>query len=292
MNKKILLINVLLITLFMIFAFASVVNAADAGYGKVSLRSGTGTILPSDTNADVTVTYQHAQLAWAEADPDIGRDVDGYWIGIQVDAPEGINKTSSTIDATTSNGTTHFVYDNVKDNETYVTLWKRVDNTVLDSEEEEITLIQYEFNWVKDGADATKVTKDAVELDETGTVTVTIGSHKFTLTEGKSLSDLTTSEMAILYSYSEPTEAGVIFSHFEDEEGNIIEFDDAITEDITLHAVFAEDPDYKEPTEPSTESKEDELDESPKTGVESAPIAIVSAVALISLAGIIVIEKK
>lgn len=291
MKKRIFTIMLLSLTLLVVCTLTSTVCAVAGNYSKVSIITGEGEI-PDDDAENVVVTINKAKLTWSEADPLLGRDVDGYWVGIKVEAPDDIDKEASTIDAVSANGQvlTRFVYDQIKDAETYTTLWKRVDDNTLNSNEDEITLIKYNCYWKKDDTTTTqtitiKLKKDAIELEKEGTVTVTIGDNKFTLTEGNTLSDLTNSEKEILNSYKIASE-GYIFSHFENEQGKVIKEDDPIIEDVTLKPIFIADPNYV----PATQSNDD-FDNTPKTGVVDV-VGYTLLVVIVSAIGIIVLNKK
>ncbi|MGI6200400.1 MAG: hypothetical protein ACOYJA_06495, partial [Christensenellales bacterium] len=56
--------------------------------------SGTATVLGG---AQATVTHSQdnsLQIAWSPADPSIGRNQDGWWVGIKATAPAGMDQTA------------------------------------------------------------------------------------------------------------------------------------------------------------------------------------------------------
>ena len=63
---------------------------AATDYAKVEIITGTGSI-SNDEQANVTVSINDVDLKWSEADPKVGRDVDGWWIGVKFTAPTNAN---------------------------------------------------------------------------------------------------------------------------------------------------------------------------------------------------------
>ncbi len=157
-----------------------------------------------------TVSYTRLNLDFAEADPDIDRNVNGWWVGIIVTAPTSVNgeeaakKVKYGFDADVKDGkfvTEGYSFFDAKDGEWNVGMWKRVDKAQLEGAENPYTLITYYYDWNGDGNVDQKI---VVQIDPTNItlkspadsgasqnyVNVTIGNRVFVLPEKTTLKSL------------------------------------------------------------------------------------------------------
>ena len=288
MKNKILSIMTALLVLTLALTVATPVKAtveADK-YGKVEITGGsTGTVSGSQEENTVVVVKE-ANLKWVAADPSVGRNVDGYWIGVKITAPSGIDATKSKMTRTGATKT----FDSIKDGSDYAGLWVRVDENKLAAATDELVLQNYKFTWVKttSGSEDTvttqnltvkvKVDKEKIKLDKEGTVEVKVGGKTFTLTKGKSLNDLTDKEKATLAELKKAPK-GKKFVAFVDEKGNVVKESAAINVDVKLTAKFEK-----------VEAKKKSKDPTPNTGVDV--YAVAGAILVVSALGVVALSKR
>ena len=61
-------------------------SAQEDGFGAVTA------LVPGGVLEGDTVVFRNTELNWSPADPAAGRSIDGWWIGIRVEAPEGMSE--------------------------------------------------------------------------------------------------------------------------------------------------------------------------------------------------------
>ncbi len=137
-----------------------------------------GTVTGSES-ANSVITFEDITLNWHKADPAIGRNKDGWWVGAKITAPAGM-----TTQAVCGN-IKYQRYDNgawseeksfwdaqdskkdVADTARYLTMWAHVTPELIANDNDGILTAQYRFDWNQDGeyeqqltmkVDASKVT--------------------------------------------------------------------------------------------------------------------------------------
>ncbi len=157
--KKIRLIAVLAFMFLFAISINSVVKA-ETNYGSVTTITEGGTVNQNSTS-NVEIKYDSATLEWAPADPDIGRNRNGYWIGYKITAPsdvvtDEVSARKATLRTKSSTSTTWSedisFYDS-KDGEWFLNFWAYIDEVTLNAhkDEEEFTLQQAQYDWNGDG---------------------------------------------------------------------------------------------------------------------------------------------
>lgn len=326
--KRIRLIAVLAFIFGIAISLNSVVKA-ETNYGSVTTITQGGSVEGDATN-DVKLKYESATLEWAPADPDIGRNRNGYWIGYRITAPTDIvtdettakkatYKTRSITSPTWSEPKSFF---DSKDGEWFLNLWAYIDEVTLDAykEEEEITLQETQYDWTGEGTDVQTVSivinpKQITLTPDEDTATVTIkqrGNNAssidtvFTVEKDKTLYEtLGSVEKATL----ESIQAREGFKNFykmndgetfdESKIETYQEFDpesDIIEDDVTIVAyinIVRQPIITPEPDQEQTPppATTEQKDTSPKTGNVEI-IGYVLVIALISAGGIFVIRRK
>ncbi len=292
MKKKFL--SGTLFLLGVIFSFKANVFAQEL-YGSISVISEGTSKVDNNNTANVTVKYTAGNLKWYEKDTKIGRNSDGYWIGIKIEAPKGRSENASF-----QRGGKTVKFNDVKDGEDYVNAWLGVNQERLKEVKEKgepYTILVYDFDWDADGdfddqtlvvqVDPDKIVlEDVPETHAIVTVKGITGNRTFTVEKGKSLNEyLSDEEKEKLNKLLTAPEGKKLVGIFKDD----VEFslDEKITENTTLTIKF-EDIKAEEPIE---ESIEEPKDDTPKTGVNDSMFFVIS-MTLLSGASVIVLRKK
>lgn len=326
--KKIRLIAVLAFIFVIAISLNSVVKA-ETNYGTVTTITQGGTVNQNATS-DVEIKYDSATLEWAPADPDIGRNRNGYWIGYRITAPTDIVTDETTAKKATykTRSVTSPIWSepksffDSKDGEWFLNLWAYIDEVTLDAykDEEELTLQETQYDWTGEGTDVQTVSivinpKQITLTPDEDTATVTIkqrGNNAssidtvFTVEKDKTLYEtLGSVEKATLESI-QAREGFKNFYKMNDEETfdeskieTYQEFDpesDIIEDDVTIVAyinIVRQPIITPEPDQEQTPppATTEQKDTSPKTGNVEI-IGYVLVIALISTGGIFVIRRK
>lgn len=114
------------------------------------------TLVSGGTIDQNTVTFNGTELAWSPKDDSIGRNVDGWWIGIKVTAPEGMTEDELKLSKYISNSEKLFwdVKDSVEGAEAhYIELWGVVNEAYLNDAivNNKMLEYKYQFDWDADG---------------------------------------------------------------------------------------------------------------------------------------------
>ena len=179
-----------------------------SAYGTVeSLSDG---VSISGEGAEITATFA-GPLNWVAADPSIGRNVDGWWVGIKVIAPETMDLENAQF---TMSGTAYSfnTYKDSADNAEshYICIWKYIDGDKLRAAnlDSGVASYEYTFDWEGDTAFEQKV---CINFDADQTIlynsdstqaypAATLGYGKVDLlTEGASITSNETSAVSIAY---------------------------------------------------------------------------------------------
>lgn len=223
---------------------------AATDYAKVEIITGTGSI-SNDEQANVTVSINDVDLKWSEADPKVGRDVDGWWIGVKFTAPTNANFDKAQFkrpDKKLGIVTKKFTeVEDSKSNENprYFGAWLSVDKARLGSENP-FVIGTYEFDWNGDGTYEQKVT---VQVNSSNvkfktpenvtsfTVKGANGSRVFTIKDGNKLSNLNNEEISLLEQLIQAPN-GKKFVGYKKKDGTMLKDDEEITKDEILEAVY------------------------------------------------------
>ena len=313
MKKKVLMVALFALVSLVAFTFANTVSAA-SNHSTSTTSAGTVTdITTSDSiakvensNNEITIVYKKAQLEalkWSEANPGIGRTMNGWWIGFKVTAPDNGNydKDKATFTRPNSDGTTTTkLFKDVLDTKEGkdCSYWYFIDQNILNEKGSDFVLATYTFDWKGDGSNKLTVKiqiKDAEgtvlkENNTSGTsqmVTVTIDGFKFTLKKGDTLTSLTSGyESRLINSLKKGKENEEFIGFFKEDGTTQVKETDVINEDTVLTAKF------KKIEKATTESKKDDKkDETPKTGSIDLVMYLAIIVGITALAGTVVTKK-
>ena len=312
-TTKLLLFTIIFIA---IISLGNVVKAANDNLGTASALSSGASEVDGNT-ANVEFKFNTLNLTWYKADPSIGRDVDGYWVGYKMVAPSSVNsmekaqKVNYRRKMIGQNDWVNRPFTEVMDGEWYMTAWAQVTQKALNQHDEEFTLYEAQFDW--DGNNeyeqtvTIKINPKTTTLETSNKSVVTIKElgegvaekqTTFEIYKGKTLSEgLTDTEKNTLESiknkkgflgfYKLPN----LDTTFEADKLNTYEkFDpdkDIINDAQVLVVAY-----FKVETKPEPEvEKQPEKDDTPKTGNTNI-IGYIVASAIISAMGIAVLNKK
>ncbi len=317
---------ILLATLFLLIISLNNIVRADDGYGNVTIITPGGSVTNSGKE-NVEIKYESVELTWSAADPNVGRDRNGYWIGYKIEAPTDIitgdEQAQKATFKTRINGgqwSENKSFFAKKDGNYWLNAWTYVDPALIENNKssEEITLYEAVFDWNGEGTKNQTVTiklkPSAVNFKETEDMTTVkikeVGTGAsgnvtvFTAPRSKKfLEGLGNSDKAILTNIQ--NKAG--FQKFYKVNSDTFEFDPAkiaeYTEFDPATAELTEDNVYvvayinNKPSEPAPApapapaATTPEKDNTPKTGSNSI-IEYVFAITALSGVGIVVLSKK
>lgn len=154
LGKKIVSVFIALVMVLSSFPVANVF-AADTEYAKVSALTD-GSSIENNGSDIITVNYDESvKLDWSKAEPAIGRNADGWWVGIKIIAPENYSEEASYIahyNGVEQSRTNKF--ENAKDSkpedsEQYIQMWGFINEAVLNNAIVNGEFIEnyYEFDW-------------------------------------------------------------------------------------------------------------------------------------------------
>lgn len=157
---------------FNVVAADEVVTAEEPAEGQGSALYGTVTALTGEDTADiegdgesVTVTMTKMTLEYSPKNEEIGRNWDGWWAGIRVDAPDEIDDDEAAQKATyTANGGEPQSFFNFKDGNYWIGMWNLVNEEKLNACRADGTNLTttYEFDWDGDKAIDQTITVEIV----------------------------------------------------------------------------------------------------------------------------------
>lgn len=149
------------------------VTVADTGlkYGKVEEITKDASII-NDASANVVVECKNATLTWYPADPTIGRNSAGWWVGIKVNAPSSLTSKTDceNIKYGNKSGSDWSVKSfwnnqdsdiNKADAPRYITMWGRVTKEWIKqwiTENRGNIVYRWRFDWDQDGTYEQQVT--------------------------------------------------------------------------------------------------------------------------------------
>ncbi len=210
--KKKLLFLIILTIMFIIPGVQAELDPNNFATIKV-ISDGTSDVDASDP-ANIVVSYKEGNLKWAPADPEIGRNADGWWIGIKITVPQNsgafnMQKAQFKMGSTEEKmkKSTPVKFNDVKDSATHVNAWFRIDEQKLEGIKKtggDYVAMIYEFDWNGDDEyeqrAIVKVDPDKIKFDDVDNeyAKVTVNSEKgnriFTVKKGKSLNEHLTKE--------------------------------------------------------------------------------------------------
>ena len=291
MKKRFLTIIMLAFALFFAFAITNKVEAA-TNYGTVESLVGAADISGTE---NIVVKYNQLNLTWSEADPDVGRNMNGWWIGIKINAPAGMSEEQLQKATYERLGSTVKFWD-VKDSKGephYVNAWVRIGEEMIEGKQDVVTIAEYKLDWDNNGTPEQTITiqvvPTAVNLNRDSTVvSVKIGNRQFTLKKNETLNDLPEADKKVLETLKTPEEGKVFVGLFN----NNVKFEETtpITTDIELEVRFEDAPVSPSPVVSPTPAQKPQ-DTTPKTGTVDI-IGYVSIITIVAAIGIIVLNKK
>lgn len=308
MKRKFLTVIMLTFALFSTFVITNKVHA-DSKYGTVESLVGEAEINGTE---NIVVKYNKLDLTWAEADPDVGRMMNGWWIGIKIKAPDGMTEEQLQKSTYEIRGQTVKFWD-VKDSTVaphYVNAWVRIGQEMIEGKQDVVTIAKYELDWDDDKTPEQTITIQVVPTEvnlkrDSTIVSVKVGDRQFTLKKDKTLNDLPEADKKVLETLKTPEEGKVFVGLFN----NNVKFDETtpIETDIELEVRFEDEPKESptpetpetpenpatttNPTTPTTPETQESQDETPKTGTVDI-IEYVVAITMIAGIGIVVLSKK
>ncbi len=152
---KILSFVLVLTIMFGMIPPAVIASAAEDSMAKVEALVAGGTM--EDSN---TVVFADTELVWSEKNASIGRNTDGWWVGIKVTAPEGMSsedlknaKYQSNQGGTWSADKLFWSYKDSSDTATehYIGLWGLVNEQFINDALVKGKTINYEYRFSWDG---------------------------------------------------------------------------------------------------------------------------------------------
>ncbi len=152
---KILSFVLVLTIMFGMIPPAVIASAAEDSMAKVEALVAGGTM--EDSN---TVVFADTELVWSEKNTSIGRNTDGWWVGIKVTAPEGMSsedlknaKYQSNQGGTWSADKLFWSYKDSSDTATehYIGLWGLVNEQFINDALVKGKTINYEYRFSWDG---------------------------------------------------------------------------------------------------------------------------------------------
>ncbi len=253
-----------------VFAIAMVimptVHAEGALYGTVEKGMGDDTNFKQSATANnetITVTYEKADLKWYPAAPEIGRKVDGWWVGINIIAPSGVSEEAKMkrADRESATGTVEKYFSKnkggVEDSDPssdhrYFGAWIYADKELLNTEVNPLTIGTYELDWNGDGDYEQKIIiqvnpKNVNFTKAEGVVAFTIkganGSRVFSIKGAdKKLSDLNEDEQKLIAALIKPKD-GQKFVGYKTADGKLFDVEnDTLEDDMVLTAVYEDIP--------------------------------------------------
>ncbi len=237
-----------LIAFLVSILFVTPVKALE-GYGKVTAYDVTEDIVTGNETSNTTVTFDEVNLRWAPAEPSIGRDRAGWWVGIKIEAPSTVLGTLENVKYEKADGTVvgwNEVSTSADEKSGhYVGLWIYLDEAKLDSKTEPYKVGGCTITWDETHTQTIDVIinpKKVVFNEPSGSgkdyVTVNIdGKEIFTLEKGQSLNNLTEYEKTLLAKLQE-VETGYEFLGFFTEDGDQVLETESIEASCKLYTVF------------------------------------------------------
>ena len=248
-----------------VFAMAMVimptVHAAEGLYGTVAKGMGDDTNFEAVGVKDITVTYKAAELKWYPADPAGGRNIDGWWVGVKIIAPDGVSEEAKMKRPDKTLGTVEKYFaknkGGVEDSDPsspqrFFGAWIYVDKELLNNKENPLTIGNYELDWNGDGTyeQTIKIQVNPNNISftkEEGVVAFTIkganGSRIFSIKgTDKKLSDLNEEEQELITTLIKPKD-GQKFVGYKTADGELFDVENGTLEDdMVLTAVYEDIP--------------------------------------------------
>ena len=150
LGSRLLSLTLAAVMLFAMLPFGSLqASALESPSGTVQPLTPCGTVENNGT-ADVTVKYVDAiTLDWVAADTSSEKNQDGWWIGIKVDAPEGLTEEDGATFRSKLPGkdwTDSVVFwENKDENGNAISLWTLLNQSILNDAVQADDLVQAQW---------------------------------------------------------------------------------------------------------------------------------------------------
>ncbi len=182
--------------------------------GKASSLTAGGAVSGSMTNL-ATVTFDQVQLEWSPADPMLGRNSDGWWAGIRIDAPAGMTTQEDLTNAVYQTGvgtgwSANKSFWNAQDSDKnnpdttrFLTMWGLLDEQIIkNAGADGIVRYSWRFDWDGDGVFEQRLHLDlkvgGITLMKDGAQTYPLGAVS-SMTAGGAVSGSQTPESVVTF---------------------------------------------------------------------------------------------
>ena len=157
LGSRLLSLTLAAVMLFAMLPFGSLQASALESLSGTAQPLTTGGTVENNGTADVTVKYVDAiTLDWVAADTSSEKNQDGWWIGIKVDAPEGLTEEDGATFRSKLPGkdwTDSVVFwENKDENGNAISLWTLLNQSILNDavQADDLVQAQWQFDWDDD----------------------------------------------------------------------------------------------------------------------------------------------
>ena len=243
--KKILFIFLLVFALYVPKLYASEL------FGSIESVT-EGANISNNKSEEVIVKYTDVTLKWEQKNSTLGKNYDGWWIGLKINAPTDYDKDKATI----KRGGEVKTFASVKEDDTdCLEAWFLVTQDKLDALKSEVdnegyaVVATYEFDWDGDGENEqvleVKVVPDKITLGELNegfhlvTFKSDLGNKYFSVENDKSLEDyLSIEEKTLLDKFIKAPNGKELTGLYLEEDNTEFKLSDKITKDTVVKVIY------------------------------------------------------
>ena len=144
-------LSCLALTLVMVLSLLPVRASAVTVANNVEVLTGEATMFGGGSNGDVGLTFEELELEWYPKDESVGRNQDGWWIGIRVTMPDGADPGAAAFTTQRFDGaeSEKISFEDARDGENNViTLWAYIDEKLAHTfANSSASYMIYRFYW-------------------------------------------------------------------------------------------------------------------------------------------------